>query len=213
MSRILAIAFKDLRSTARNIPALAMMLAAPLALSALLGFAFGGGGGSGFSIAATKVAVVNQDRWVASTTVGPSTNAGQAIVGIMRSKALGDILTTTVKPTVAAAKKSVDDGKSDVAVIIPAELSKVLYGTSPTARSAVELYENPTQTVGGATASGKKSVSPRFASDSSARIWSRSRAAFSYSSACEARRISSSAPALSPSPTDWRPGSASARAC
>ena len=60
MRRIFAIAFKDLRSTYRNVPALAMMLAAPLALSALLGFAFGGG--SGFSVAATKVAVVNLDK-------------------------------------------------------------------------------------------------------------------------------------------------------
>jgi ABC-type multidrug transport system permease subunit len=149
VNRVLAIAFKDLRSTWRNVPALAMMLAAPLALSALLGFAFGGGS-SGFSIAATKVAVVNQDRWVASTAVGSSTNAGQAIVGIMKSKALKDILATTVKPTAAAAKKSVDDGKDAVAVIVPADLTKTLHGTDPSAQSAVELYQNPTQTVGGA---------------------------------------------------------------
>jgi ABC-2 type transport system permease protein len=149
VNRVLAIAFKDLRSTWRNVPALAMMLAAPLALSALLGFAFGGGS-SGFSIAATKVAVVNQDRWVASTAVGSSTNAGQAIVGIMKRKALKDILATTVKPTAAAAKKSVDDGKDAVAVIVPADLTKTLHGTDPSAQSAVELYQNPTQTVGGA---------------------------------------------------------------
>ena len=43
----------------RNVPALAMMLLAPLALAALLGFAFGGG--QSFSIAATKVAVANAD--------------------------------------------------------------------------------------------------------------------------------------------------------
>ena len=43
MSKILAIAWKDLRSTLRNVPALVMMLVAPLALAALLGFAFGGG--------------------------------------------------------------------------------------------------------------------------------------------------------------------------
>ena len=113
-----------------------MMLAAPLALSALLGFAFGGGNG-GFSIAATKVAVVNQDKWVASTAVGPSTNAGQTVVGIMKSKALKDILTVTSKPTVGAARKSVDDGKDAVAVIIPADLTTTLYGTDPSAHSAV----------------------------------------------------------------------------
>ena len=56
----------------------------------------------------------------------------------------------TSKPTVAAARKSVDDGKDAVAVIIPAGLSKVIFGTSTTARSAIELYQNPTQTVGAA---------------------------------------------------------------
>ena len=153
MNRILAIAFKDLRSTWRNVPALMMMLAAPLALSALLGFAFGGSG-SGFSIAATKVAVVNLDRVpAASATAAPAqASAGQTVVGIMQSKALKDILATTVKPTAAAARKSVDDGKDAVAVIIPADLTKTLYGTDPSARSAVELYQNPTQTVGAAIA-------------------------------------------------------------
>ncbi len=156
MNRVLAIAFKDLRSTWRNVPALMMMLAAPLALSALLGFAFGGGG-SGFSIAATKVAVVNQDQaQVANppsgsqTTGSPRPAVGQTVVGIMKSKDLKSILAVTSKPTVAAARKSVDDGKDAVAVIIPAGLSKVIFGTSTTARSAIELYQNPTQTVGAA---------------------------------------------------------------
>jgi ABC-type multidrug transport system permease subunit len=156
MNRVLAIAFKDLRSTWRNVPALMMMLAAPLALSALLGFAFGGGG-SGFSIAATKVAVVNQDQAQVANppsgsqaTGGPRPAVGQTVVGIMKSKDLKSILAVTSKPTVAAARKSVDDGKDAVAVIIPAGLSKVIFGTSTTARSAIELYQNPTQTVGAA---------------------------------------------------------------
>ena len=43
MSRIVAIAWKDLRSTMRNVPALAMMLLAPLALAAAEGEAQQGG--------------------------------------------------------------------------------------------------------------------------------------------------------------------------
>ena len=159
MNRVLAIAFKDLRSTWRNIPALMMMLAAPLALSALLGFAFGGSS-SGFSIAATKVAVVNLDRAPAAratatlgATVAPAAAqaaVGQTVVGILKSKGLKDILTVTSKPSVAAARKSVDDGKDAVAVIIPADLSKAIFGTGTTTKSAIELYQNPTQTVGAA---------------------------------------------------------------
>jgi ABC-2 type transport system permease protein len=152
VNRVLAIAFKDLRSTWRNVPALAMMLAAPLALSALLGFAFGGGS-SGFSIAAIKVTVVNLDKAPApSATAAPAAQSavGQTVVGIMKSKGLNDILAVTSKPTAAAARKSVDDGKDAVAVIIPADLTKVLFGTGTTARSSIELYQNPTQTVGAA---------------------------------------------------------------
>ena len=130
-----------------------MMLAAPLALSALLGFAFGGGNG-GFSIAATKVAVVNLDRAPApSATVAPAAAqaaVGQTVVGILKSKDLRDILTATSKPTVAAARKSVDDGKDAVAVIIPADLSKAIFGTGASPGSTIELYQNPTQTVGAA---------------------------------------------------------------
>ncbi|MEI6726492.1 MAG: ABC transporter permease [Actinomycetes bacterium] len=146
MNRVLAIAFKDLRSTWRNLPALMMMLAAPLALSALLGFAFGGSS-SGFSIAATKVAVVNLDRAPAAratatpgATVAPAAAqaaVGQTVVGILKSKGLKDILTVTSKPSVAAARKSVDDGKDAVAVIIPADLSKAVFGTGTTTKSAI----------------------------------------------------------------------------
>ena len=75
MIKILAIAWKDLRSTMRNVPALAMMLVAPLALAGLLGFAFGGG--SDFSIAATKVVFADQDH--AGTPAGRP--AGGALVG------------------------------------------------------------------------------------------------------------------------------------
>jgi ABC-2 type transport system permease protein len=145
--RVLAIALKDLRSTFRNIPALVMMLAAPLALAALLGFAFGGG--SGYSVAATKVAVVDLDR-PAPGAQAPA--AGRSIVGIMESDGLKDLLTVTEMRSAEAARTSVDDGKDAVAVVIPPELSAAIYGTDATApvAAAVELYQNPTRGIGGA---------------------------------------------------------------
>ena len=145
MSRIVAIAWKDLRSTMRNVPALAMMLLAPLALAALLGFAIGGG--QSFSLSATKVAVANAD----TGATPPGANAGQVIVGVMKSPELKGIITVSDKPSAAAARKSVDDGKAATAVIIPADFSGVIFGTSSTApKIAIELYENPTQQIGGA---------------------------------------------------------------
>ena len=148
MRRIFAIALKDLRSTYRNVPALAMMLAAPLALSALLGFAFGGA--SGFSVAATKVAVVDLDTPPAQGVQAPA--AGASVVGIMKSPELEDLLTVTEMRSPQAARTSVDDGEDVVAVIIPHDLSSAIYGTDlAVARTAtVELYQNPTQGIGDA---------------------------------------------------------------
>ena len=147
MSRIVAIAWKDLRSTMRNVPALAMMLLAPLALAALLGFAFGGG--QSFSIAATKVAVANADT--GTSGVGAVQNYGTIVVGVLKSPDLKDIVTVSDKPSAAAARTSVDDGKSAAAVVIPPDFSGVVLGTSSTApKTAVEVYENPTQEIGGA---------------------------------------------------------------
>ena len=147
MRRIRAIAWKDLRSTMRNVPALAMMLLAPLALAALLGFAFGGG--QSFSISATKVAVANADTGAAG--VGAVGNYGAVVVGVLTSPDLKDIVAVSEKPSAAAARRSVDDGKMATAVIIPPGFSGAVLGTSSTApKTAVEVYENPTQEIGGA---------------------------------------------------------------
>ena len=151
MSRVFAIAVKDLRSTMRNVPALSMMLLAPLALAALLGLAFGGG--SNFSIAATKVAVADGDSGavVGAPAAASSVRAGSVITAAMKSTGLKKLLTVTSFSTAGAARKSVDTGKTAVAVVIPTNLSSVLLGQNLTGRRAyVELYQNPTDQIGGA---------------------------------------------------------------
>ena len=148
MRKILAIAWKDLRSTLRNRPALVMMLVAPLGLAALLGFAFGGG--QSFDIAATKVVVANLDKGGAE----PGQNAGAAIQKILASKDLSDILAAKTATSAAAARKAVDSGDAEVAVIIPADFTSVVYGSDPAATSQVELYENPTAEIGGSIVEG-----------------------------------------------------------
>jgi len=126
------------------VPALAMMLLAPLALAALLGFAFGGG--QSFSISATKVAVANAD-----TGGGGAENAGAVVVGVLKSPQLKDIIAVSDKPTADAARESVDDGKTAAAVVIPAGFSGAIFGAGATAsKTAIEVYENPTQQIGGA---------------------------------------------------------------
>jgi ABC-2 type transport system permease protein len=147
MTKIWSIAWKDLRSTMRNVPALVMMLVAPLALAGLLGFAFGGG--DSFEIAATKVALANDDvrpAWDSSGEAPPS-RAGDTFAGILTSKGLKDVLEVTPVKDAAAARARVDDGDASVAVIVPRDFTAALYGTEA-ASTAVELYVNPTQQFG-----------------------------------------------------------------
>src|SRR5512140_1370958 len=105
-----SIAWKDLRSTIRNAPALAMMLVALLALAGLLGFAFGGG--DSFQISATKVAVANGD-----TMPMTGGNIGDQLVGVLTSKDLKDVLAVTRVGHAAQARQRVDDGKAAAAVV------------------------------------------------------------------------------------------------
>ena len=146
--KVLAIAWKDLRSTTRNVPALVMMLVAPMALAALLGFAFGGSGG--FDIAATKVVVANLDRGGAEA----GQSAGAAIQTVLTSEDLTDVLETSTRSSADAARQAVDDGEAAIAVIVPEDFSAVVFGSDPAATSQVELYENPTSEIGGSIVEG-----------------------------------------------------------
>ncbi|HMK92328.1 MAG TPA: ABC transporter permease, partial [Thermoleophilia bacterium] len=138
--KIWSIAWKDLRSTMRNVPALVMMLVAPLALAGLLGLAFGGG--QSFSISAIKVAVANQDQAVAG-----GQNLGSTVADVLTSRDLKDVLSATAVRDAGAARARVDDGKAAVAVVIPPGFSAAVYGNQGQ-QAPVELYENPTDTLG-----------------------------------------------------------------
>jgi ABC-2 type transport system permease protein len=147
MHRITAIAWKDLRSTMRDLPALALMLAAPLALAALLGLAFGGG--ETFDVAATKVAVVDLDRG-ARRAGGEEHQAGKTVSDLLTGPQLRDVLEPSVLGDRARARSAVDEGEVAVAVIIPEDFSTVAFGADPRARTSIELYQNPTREIGAA---------------------------------------------------------------
>ena len=59
--KILDIAFKDLTRSFRSVFAIGMMVIAPLMLTGLIYFAFGGGSGDSPSMPAIKVGFVNLD--------------------------------------------------------------------------------------------------------------------------------------------------------
>ncbi len=146
MTKVWAIAWKDLRSTMGNVPGLAMMLLAPLALAGLLGFAFGGG--DSFEISATKVALASEDaRPAAAPGQEAPPLAGDAFAGILTSEGLRDVLEVTEAKSAAAARARVDDGDAAVAVVVPRDFTAALYGAEGQ-KTAVELYVDPTQEFG-----------------------------------------------------------------
>ena len=150
--RAFSIALKDLRRSFRSPAGLAMMLAAPLLLAFVLGSAFGSG--DGFSISAVKTVVVDLDEGAATNedTEADEPTAGAIVAAALQDEQLSDLLDVSSATTAVAARTEVDEGRADVAVVIPAGLSAALYSTdgAGTAEEAsvVEIYRDPASTVG-----------------------------------------------------------------
>jgi ABC-2 type transport system permease protein len=142
IARALSIAWKDTRRVYRDVAGLAMMFIAPLLLASALGAAFSSG--DNFSIAAVKTVVVDQD---AAAGAG-SAAAGSAVMAALTSTELAKLLSVTQAGTPEAARAAVDDGKADVAVIIPADLTATLMSSDPSATAQIEIYKDPALSVG-----------------------------------------------------------------
>ncbi len=142
MRKIFYIAFKDVRRTFRDVPALATMLAAPLIIALVLGAAFGGS--KGFSIAPTKVVVVNLDAAATPATGG---QIGDSVVAILKDPALKDVLQVEQLAGEQEARDRVDNGDAAVAVIVPAGLTAALTQSQADPKTIL-LYSDPTKTIG-----------------------------------------------------------------
>ena len=132
MRKVLTIALYDLVMTFRHPVALIFMLALPFALTLIMAAAFGGSS----TLAHIPVVVVNHDD-------GP---LGQALVRVLQSKALADLLDTTVMTDEVAARARVDADQAAAAVIVPADFSAAIMRANP-APSAVEIYANPSRPI------------------------------------------------------------------
>lgn len=143
MTRILVIAWKDVRQAYRNVAALALMFAAPLVLTTALVAAFGSG--ENFSISAVRTVVVNQDTTLPGSA---SPGAGSLIVAALKAPQLADVLTVTTASSPDVARQAVEKGEAAAAVIIPAGLTSALGSQGPPGKSIVTIYKDPTLTVG-----------------------------------------------------------------
>ena len=141
--KILDIAFKDLTRSFRSTFAVGMMFVAPLLITGLIYFAFGGlsSGSGGFSIQPVKVVIANLDQ---PATGGFS--VGSIIVTAMSNPNFGQWFSVTTAPDEASARSSVDRRETGVAVIIPAGFSQT--ALSSAGKSSIVIVQDPTLTIG-----------------------------------------------------------------
>ena len=141
--KVLDIAFKDLVRSFRSVFAVGMMLVAPLLITGLIYFAFGGiaSGSGGFSITATKVALVNLDEADAN-----GVNMGNVIAQAIGDPQFKTWFEVTEMPDEASARAAVDRREAGVAVIIPAGFTRT--ALSAEGRVDIRLIQDPTLTIG-----------------------------------------------------------------
>lgn len=141
--KILDIAFNDLLRSFRSLFMIGMTLAAPLLLTGLIYFAFGGLSGGDVSMTAMKVGVVNADALPADSPLDAP--IGENIRAMFFDESVESWIEASDYPDEAAARAAVDAQEIGVAVIIPADLSaNLLAGENHT---QVKIISDPTLTV------------------------------------------------------------------
>ncbi len=141
---IIDVALKDLKRVFRSIFALVMMFGAPLLISGLLYFAFGGlaNNDGSFSLPQTRLVIANQD----TVSSNSEFKAGEMLVNFLQNEELTDVLEISIAPTESNARSAVDTQKADVALIIPANFTQA--ALSPEQNAEIVLYQDPTLTIG-----------------------------------------------------------------
>lgn len=139
--KVVDIALKDLWHSFRNAMFIVFGLVLPLATGALFYFAFGGmaSGDGGFDLAPIRVQVVNLDK----AQMGFS--AGELLVSALRD-AIPDLVWVREASDPAAARTAVDRQQEAVAIIVPAGFTAAIL--DPEGQATVEIYEDPTLTLG-----------------------------------------------------------------
>lgn len=141
--KLLALAIKDMTQAARTALVWVFMFVVPLGITLLFYFMFGDiAAGDAFDLPQTTVAVVNLDQ--GSLPDGGS--LGDVLVDLLQQDAFAQLVTVNQAADGAAARFSVDQGNSDVALIVPAELTAAML--SGQGGATVELYHDPTVTLG-----------------------------------------------------------------
>lgn len=115
--KILDIAFKDLTRSLRSTFAIGMMIVAPLLLTSLIYFAFGGMSGGDVSMTAIKVGVVNSDQIPTNSVL--DVPIGDNIRSMFFDESVKSWIKASDYADEASAREAVDKQDIGVAVIIP----------------------------------------------------------------------------------------------
>jgi ABC-2 type transport system permease protein len=142
--RILDIALKDLVRSMRSLFLVGMALAAPLLITGLIYFAFGGMTSGDVSMTAIKVGVVNQDLLPADVPLQAS--LGEDIRSMFFDESVASWITASDFRDEAAARAALDKQQIGVAVMIPPAFTEsYLAGRTDT---AVTILQDPTLSIG-----------------------------------------------------------------
>ncbi len=142
--KIFDIALKDLTRSFRSLFAIGMMVGAPLLITGIIYFAFGGAAHGSADLPAVKVGVVNQDQLPAQSPL--TVSLGQAIHDMFHDDSVKNWLTASDYADAAAARAALDDQQIGVAVIVPAQFSaNFLAGRTDT---PVVVAQDPTLSIG-----------------------------------------------------------------
>jgi ABC-2 type transport system permease protein len=141
--KILDIAFKDLLRSFRSLFAIGMMFVAPLFITGLIAFAFGGmSAGTGrFNLPPLKILIVNQDQ-----PQSADLNLGKLLIDFFHDERMPAWLQTELVSDEATARTAIDQQQAGVAIIVPADFSKQVISSD--GRTALRMIADPTLSIG-----------------------------------------------------------------
>ncbi|HSL29041.1 MAG TPA: ABC transporter permease [Anaerolineales bacterium] len=142
--KILDIALKDLLRSFRSAFAIGMMVVAPLMLTGLIYFAFGGMTGGDVSMTPISVGVVNADRLSSDSMLDKP--IGDNIRSMFFDESVESWITASDYPDEAAARAAVDRQEIGVAVIVPHNFTERYLSDAKDVR--VLIVSDPTLSIG-----------------------------------------------------------------
>ncbi len=141
--KILDIAFKDLTRSFRSMFAIGMMVVAPLMITGLIYFAFGGASNGTSNLPAVKVGIVNLDALPANSAMTAS--IGQTIHDMFHDDSVKSWITAIDYTDEISARAAVNNQTIGMAVIIPPDFITKLINNKNA--SPIVIVQDPTLTI------------------------------------------------------------------